>query len=179
MRNQRPVVRIVCLLVAVALGGSADDSPAGRLYDDHARLLVDRDADGDEDFSDELPRIAPHEPAEALTTFQTLPGFRMEQIAAEPLVHSPVALSFDENGRMYVVEMIDYSEQDKEFLGTVRLLEDTDQDGRFDRSTVFADKLSWPTAIACYDGGVFVGAAPDIFYLKDTNGDGKADERKV
>jgi len=80
---------------------------------------------------------------------------------------------------MYVVEMIDYSEQDKEFLGAVRLLEDTDQDGRFDRSTVFADKLSWPTAIACYDGGVFVGAAPDIFYLKDTDGDSRADVRKV
>src|SRR5262245_1582266 len=134
---------------------------------------------GEQDFADELPRIRPHEPADALATFQTLPGFRIEQTAAEPLVHSPVALSFDENGRMYVVEMIDYSEQDKEFLGAVRLLEDTDQDGRFDKSTVFADKLSWPTAIACYDGGVFVGAAPDIVYLKDTDGDGKADVRKV
>ncbi|MGE5194688.1 MAG: PVC-type heme-binding CxxCH protein, partial [Deltaproteobacteria bacterium] len=134
---------------------------------------------GEQDFSDELPRIPPHEPADALATFKTLPGFRLEQAAAEPLVHSPVALSFDENGRMYVVEMIDYSEQDKDFLGTVRLLEDTDQDGRFDKSTVFADKLSWPTAITCCDGGVFVGAAPDIFYLKDTDGDGKADVRKV
>ncbi len=134
---------------------------------------------GDEEFGDELPRIPPHEPAEALATFKTLPGFRIEQTAAEPLVHSPVALSFDEDGKMYVVEMIDYSEQDKEFLGAVRLLEDTDQDGRFDRSTVFADKLSWPTAIACYDGGVFVGAAPDILYLKDTDGDGRADVRRV
>jgi putative membrane-bound dehydrogenase-like protein len=103
----------------------------------------------------------------------------MEQTAAEPLVHSPVAIAFDENGRMYVVEMIDYSEQDKEFLGAVRVLEDTDGDGRFDKSTVLADKLSWPTAIACYDGGVFVGAAPDIYYLKDTDGDGKADIRKT
>jgi putative membrane-bound dehydrogenase-like protein len=134
---------------------------------------------GEEDFADELPRIPPHEPAEAMATIKTLPGFKVEQAAAEPLVHSPVALSFDEEGRMYVVEMIDYSEQDKEFLGTVRLLEDTDEDGRFDKSTVFADKLSWPTAIACYDGGVFVGAAPDIYYLKDTDGDGRADVRKV
>src|SRR5260221_10832981 len=77
---------------------------------------------GEQDFSDELPRIPPHEPAAALATFRTLPDFRIEQTAAEPLVHSPVALSFDENGRMYVVEMIDYSEQDKESLGTVRLL---------------------------------------------------------
>jgi putative membrane-bound dehydrogenase-like protein len=131
------------------------------------------------DFADELPRIPPHEPAAALTTFQTIPGFQVEQVAAEPLVHSPVAVAFDENSRMYVVEMIDYSEQDKEFLGSVRLLEDTDGDGRFDKSTLFADKLSWPTAIACYDGGVFVGAAPDVIYLKDTDGDGSADVRRT
>lgn len=131
------------------------------------------------DFKDELPRIPPHEPADALKTFQTLPGFRIEQVAAEPLVHSPVAISFDAAGRMYVVEMIDYSEQDKEFLGSVRLLEDTDGDGKFDKSTLFADKLSWPTAITCFDGGVFVGAAPDVYYLKDTDGDGKADIRKT
>lgn len=138
-----------------------------------------KEAEPTEDFSGELPRIPPHEPADALKTFRTLPGFKIEQVAAEPLVHSPVALSFDENGRMYVVEMIDYSEQDKDFLGTVRLLEDTNEDGRFDKSTVFADKLSWPTAVCCYDGGVFVGAAPDIWYLKDTDGDGKADIRKT
>jgi putative membrane-bound dehydrogenase-like protein len=142
------------------------------------RILKHKPADAT-DFEDELPRIPPHEPADALSTFQTLPGFHLEQSAAEPLVHSPVAIAFDENGRMYVVEMIDYSEQDKDFLGAVRVLEDSDGDGRFDKSTVFADKLSWPTAIACYDGGVFVGAAPDIYYLKDTDGDGKADIRKT
>src|SRR5258708_33182290 len=118
---------------------------------------------GEDDLREELHHIPPHEPADALATFKTLPGFGMDQAAAEPLVHSPVALSFDENGRMYVVEMIDYSEQDKEFLGAVRLLEDTDQDGRFDKSTVFADKLSWPTAIACYAGGGFVGAPHTLF----------------
>jgi putative membrane-bound dehydrogenase-like protein len=131
------------------------------------------------DFADELPRIPPHEPADALKTFQTLPGFQIQQTAAEPLLHSPVAIDFDENGRMFVCEMIDYSEQDKEFLGAVRVLEDTDGDGRFDKSTLLADKLSWPTALCCYDGGVFVGAAPDIYYLKDTDGDGRADVRKT
>ncbi|HEY3967062.1 MAG TPA: PVC-type heme-binding CxxCH protein [Planctomycetaceae bacterium] len=131
------------------------------------------------DFADELPRIPPHEPADALTTFKTLPGFRMEQAAAEPLLHSPVAIDFDENGRMFVCEMIDYSEQDKEYLGAVRVLEDSDGDGRFEKSTLLADKLSWPTALCCYDGGVFVGAAPDIYYLKDTDDDGKADVRRT
>jgi putative membrane-bound dehydrogenase-like protein len=133
----------------------------------------------EEDFSRELPRIAPVEPAAALATIKVQPGFRVEQVAAEPLVASPVAIAFDENSRLYVVEMRDYSEQKEDFLGRIRLLEDLNGDGRFEKSTIFAEKLSWPTAVACYDGGIFVGAAPDIIYLKDTNGDGRADVRRV
>ncbi len=128
-----------------------------------------------EDLKAELPRIAPHEPQDALTTFKVLEGFHLEQAAAEPLVASPVAMAFDADSRLYVVEMRDYSEQDTQRLGRVRVLEDTDDDGRFDKATLFAELLSWPTAITCFDGGVFVGAAPDIYYLKDTDGDGKAD----
>src|SRR5690606_14467538 len=106
-------------------------------------------------------------------------GFEIQQVATEPQVVDPVAMAFDEDGRLYVVEMRDYSEDDELHLGRIRLLEDRDGDGWFETSTVFADDLSWPTALAVYDGGVFVGAAPDIYYLKDTNGDGKADERRV
>jgi putative membrane-bound dehydrogenase-like protein len=135
--------------------------------------------DAEQDFSAELPRIPPHEPAAALETFEVHPGFHIQQVAAEPHVTDPVAMSFDERGRLYVVEMVDYSEDDKANLGIVRLLEDIDGDGRFDHSSVFSDRLSWPTALCCYDGGVFVGAAPDIYYCKDTNGDGKADVQKL
>ena len=99
--------------------------------------------------------------------------------AAEPLVIDPIAMSFDEDGRLYVIEMRDYSERRPERLGRVRLLEDTDGDGRFDKSTVFAQDLPWPTAVICWDGGVFVGATPDIIYFKDTNRDGVADVREV
>ena len=131
----------------------------------------------DDDFSAELPRIAPLEPDRAIETFQAQPGYHIEMVAAEPLVNDPVAAAFDENGRLYVVEMRGYSEQPDELLSRVRLLEDTDGDGQFDESTVFVDQLSWPTAVACYDGGVFIGDAPDILYCKDTDGDGRADER--
>lgn len=127
---------------------------------------------------EELPRIAPQEPADAMREIQIKPGYQLELAAAEPEVRDPVALAFDDEERMYVVEMCDYSEQDQDFLGTIRRLEDRDQDGRYETSVLFADKLSWPTGAICFDGGIFVAAAPDIWYLKDTDGDGKADVRR-
>lgn len=126
-----------------------------------------------------LERVSPKSPQEAIESLEVVDGFRIEQVAAEPLVADPVAMAFDERGQLYVVEMCDYSEQDKERLGRIHVLTDDDGDGRFDRRRVFAENLSWPTAIACYDGGVFVGAAPDLLYLKDTDGDGVANEQKV
>lgn len=127
----------------------------------------------------DLPRFPAVEAKDAAKTFVVREGFRMELAASEPNVVSPVALSFDEDGRMYVAEMRDYSEHRDEKLGRIRLLEDTDGDGVFEKSTVFAEGLAWPTALICYGGGVFVGATPDILFLRDTNGDGKADERRV
>jgi putative membrane-bound dehydrogenase-like protein len=131
------------------------------------------------DYAEQLPRVAPLSPEEALKSFAVQPPFKIELVASEPLVNDPVAVAFDERLRMFVVEMRDYSEDKAGHLGQVRLLEDADGDGRFDSATVFADNLSWPTAIACWDGGVFVGAAPDMWYLRDTDGDGRADERRV
>ena len=132
----------------------------------------------DQDYAGELPRIAPRSAIEALKAFHVAPGFRIDLVAAEPHVVDPVAMAFDENGRLYVIEMRDYSEDDRANLGRVRVLTDSNGDGRFDRSSIFADGLSWPTAIACYDGGVFVAAAPEVFYLRDRDGDGVAEEKK-
>ena len=127
----------------------------------------------------DLPLIEPTEPPDALGTFTIKEGFTLELAAAEPLVVDPVAMAFDENGKLFVIEMVGYSEHRADKLGRVRLLEDLDGDGQFDKSTVFASELSWPTAVTCYDGGIFVGVTPDIIYLKDTDGDNKADERRI
>jgi putative membrane-bound dehydrogenase-like protein len=126
-----------------------------------------------------LPKFPPVAARDALNTFELRKGFRLELVAAEPLVTDPIVFAFDEDGRLFVVEMNDFPERAEQRLGQVRRLEDTDGDGRFDKSTVFAKGLRWPSAIHCYGGGVFVGAAPDLFYYKDTNDDGVADQKEI
>lgn len=131
------------------------------------------------DFSADLPRIPAVEPADAAKTFALKPEFRLEQVVAEPLIASPVAVAWDENCNLYVCEMRGYSEKRDEKLSRIRCLRDDNGDGRYDRAEVFADDLLWPTALACWQGGLFVGDAPHIYYLKDTNGDGRADVREI
>jgi putative membrane-bound dehydrogenase-like protein len=136
-----------------------------------------------------FPRFAPLAPAEAPAAIRARHGFRVEQVAAEPLVTDPVAACYDERGRLYVAEMNDYPHvdpgADRPFAesvdppaGRIRLLVDRDDDGRFDVGHVFAEGVSWPAGIAPWKGGVYVAAAPDILYLKDTDGDGVADVRE-
>ena len=135
-----------------------------------------------DDFSAQLPRIAPKEPAEALKTFKLTTGYHVELVAAEPLIRSPVAVDFDEDGRLFVAEFPEYNQIDNPAFkehGCIKLLEDTNGDGVYDKATVYAADLDSPVAVACWDGGVFVGAVPNILYLKDTDGDGKADVRQV
>jgi putative membrane-bound dehydrogenase-like protein len=128
----------------------------------------------------DLPRVPAVEPKDVLSTFRVKKGFHLELVASEPQIASPVAMAFDERGRLFVVEMIDYSERrDKvPHLGRIRLLEDTDGDGVFDKSSIYAENLPWPTGVFCFGGGILVIATPDIFFLKDTKGDGKADVRE-
>jgi putative membrane-bound dehydrogenase-like protein len=140
----------------------------------------DQPADSaDKDYAAELPRIKPTEPGQAGKTFTVAKGFRMDLVAAEPLVADPIAVCFDEQLRMFVCEMRGYSEQREENLSQIRLLEDADGDGKYEKSTVFADGLKWPTAIFWYGGKLLVADAPDLFSLEDKNGDGQADEKKV
>src|SRR5262249_25936092 len=109
------------------------------------------------------------------------PGFHAELVAAEPNVIDPVALAFDEDGKLYVAEMPGYPNGG---LGTgdihsgrIKLLEDRDGDGFYEHCTTFADGLRFPMSIQPWKGGILVAVAPDIIYMKDTAGDGRAFEQ--
>ena len=131
------------------------------------------------DYSSELPRFQPLTPAEALDSFQVLPGFRIELVAAEPLVTDPIAFAFDANGRLFVVEMRGYSEQPSENLGQIALLEDLDGDGQMDKRTEFVTGLSWPTGVWPWRDGVLVLEPPTITWYRDKDNDGRSDSSEV
>lgn len=111
---------------------------------------------------------------DAIATFALEPGFKIEVIAAEPLISDPVAMEIDENGNLYVVENHGYP-LDKTKSSRIKLLRDTDGDGRMDKSTLFADTLMMPTGVMRWKNGIIVTDAPDVLYMEDTNADGKAD----
>lgn len=132
------------------------------------------------DPAKDLPRYPAVEPKEAVNHWQVKKGYRLELVANEPLVRSPIAICFDERGRMFVCEMIDYSEMRDvtPHLGRISILEDKDGDGFFETSQVFADNLPWPTGLTWANGGLYVGATPDIWRFEDKDGDGKAEVRE-
>jgi putative membrane-bound dehydrogenase-like protein len=132
------------------------------------------------DPAKDLPRYPAVEPKDAIGTWQVKKGFKLQLAAHEPQVRDPIAICFDERGRMFVCEMIDYSEMRDvtPHLGRISMLQDKDGDGYFETSQVFADDLPWPTGLIWANGGLFVGATPDIWRFEDKDDDGKAEVRE-
>ncbi len=120
------------------------------------------------------------EPEEALRRMTVPPGFQVELVACEPDLVNPVAMTFDERGRIWVTESLEYPRREAgPGRDRVRILEDTDGDGRADKFTTFADGLNIPSGIAIGAGGVWVANAPDILFMVDEDGDDRADRSEV
>ena len=137
---------------------------------------------------DKLPKgsaVTPvYSPKEALKRFRLVDGYHMELVAAEPIVQDPVAIDFDADGRMYVVEMRGFMPNvqgigEDQPVGRIVVAEDTDGDGIMDKTTIFADSLVLPRAVKVLEHGVLVGAPPNLWLMRDTTGDLKADTREL
>jgi putative heme-binding domain-containing protein len=126
------------------------------------------------------PPGPPLSPAEAIAKMTVPDGFSVELVASEPDIVNPVAMTFDERGRIWITESLEYPRHEAgPGQDRVKILADTDGDGRADKFTVFADGLNIPSGIAVGGGGVWVVNAPDLLYFEDTDGDGRADRREV
>jgi putative membrane-bound dehydrogenase-like protein len=148
--------------------------------------LMYRDQDGIPNYEKRSP--APHyqdplPPEESAKLIQVPIGFDLELFASEPNIINPIAMEWDEQGRLWVIETVDYPntvlEDKSEGDDRIKICEDTDGDGKADKFTVFADKLNIPTSMVFSNGGIIVSQAPHFLFLKDTDGDDKADVRKI
>jgi len=158
----------LCVAALAAFGFQS--SPAGRPWPPDVQKVPD-----------ESPPLSP---ADALQTFYMPPGYRVELVAAEPLVQEPVALDWDLQGRLWVVEMPGFmaditGSNEHEPIGRVVVLEDTNGDGRMDRRTVFADHLVLARSVKVLQRGVLVAEPPNLWLMRDTNGDLRADTKEL
>ncbi len=131
---------------------------------------------------DPAPRFQlPLSPEESMKLVQIPVGFEMELFASEPMIINPIAMTWDERGRLFVIETTDYPNEVRKEGGSdkIKILEDTDGDGKADKVTVFAENLNIPTSITPMNGGMLISMAPDFVFLKDTDGDDVADLREV
>jgi putative membrane-bound dehydrogenase-like protein len=156
------------------------------VYRKEIPTLTYRDKDGIPNYEKRSPAPRyqdPLSPEESAKLIQVPVGFDLELFASEPNIINPIAMEWDEKGRLWVIETVDYPNtvlEDKNAGDDrIKICEDTDGDGKADKFTVFADKLNIPTSMVFSNGGIIVSQAPHFLFLKDTDGDDKADVRKI
>src|SRR6266496_2223627 len=141
-------------------------------------------------FTVTVARAGPHDaetspalsPAEAQRRMKVPDGFEVRLFASEPDVINPVSMTWDERGRLWVVELYEYplgAKPGHKPRDRIKILEDSDGDGRADKVTVFADGFNLATALQLGQGGVYLGQAPNLYFLRDTNQDDVADTREI
>ncbi len=119
-------------------------------------------------------------PNEAIAKMTVPPGFSVELVAAEPDIVNPTAMAIDDRGRFWICESVEYPRHSPgPGKDRIKILEDTDGDGRADKTTIFAEGLNIPSGIALGYGGVWVANAPHLIFMQDTDGDDKADKQEV
>ncbi len=144
-------------------------------------VRVARAAESDP-FAENVRTTEPLTPEQEQKTFRLPPGFEIELVTSEPNIRKPMNMAFDARGRLWVSESREYpfpAPLDKPARDTIRILEDTDGDGKYDKVSIFADNLNIPTGLYPYKNGVIAWSIPNIWYFEDTDGDGKADKRTI
>ncbi len=168
--------RCACFVVVMVAANAGAQQPGAQ--------VIKENFQGREIKFEVTPPLAPDD---ALKSIQVKPGFKVELVAAEPLIVDPVAFDWGPDGRLWVVEMRDYpngldwhgpADAKNKPGGRVKVLRDKEGDGRYDEAVTFLDNLSFPTGIKVWRNGVLITAAPEIIYAEDTNGDDVADVKK-
>lgn len=128
-----------------------------------------------------LKEIPSQDPSEQMASFQLAEGLQVNLFASEPMVRKPIQMAWDERGRLWVASSAIYPhiKPGQTQSDQILILEDTDRDGKADKSTVFYEGLLIPTGILPQDGGVYVANSTELLFMQDTNGDGKADQTRV
>ena len=136
-----------------------------------------------DELASKMPRLPASTAEQSKQQIVIHSDFEVQIVATEPLIRDPGAIDIDEDGNMYVCELPEYNayaaKEDPGEKGAIKRLVDSDGDGQYDKATTFVSGIPYPTGVICWDGGVFIGAAPNIHYARDNDGDGIADENRI